>query len=213
LSYSPSKIRKLAQTNSLEVEHIIEAAFSRDENIAIELELLSETLNWPRGNRSKGDQVVPLAKWARFACAFIRSGYEGLVDCYETENDFSLAFLGEYKTSESVAAILRIGEGLDEEATLKSRNEIAVAFNSILSFGDRPNIAESKAAEARNLLHSYFSSDLDEPIQATIYCALRGVGNEVSIDLISSQKKLGGAWSGTETAVIKAIKKRMRENS
>ena len=50
-------------------------------------------------------------------------------------------------------------------------------------------------------------------MKATVYCALRGVGNQESIDLISSQKKLSGAWSGTETAVIKTIKKRMRENA
>ena len=213
MSYCPSKIRKLAQTNSLEVEHIIEAAFLRDANIAIELESLSGTLNWSEENQSNGDQVVPLAKWVRFACVFIRNGYKGLVDSYETETDFSLAFLSEYKSSESVTAILRIGKGLGAEASSKSRNQVASAINSILSFSDRPNIDETEAAEARNLLHSYFHADLDEPMQATIYCALRGVGNQASIDLISSQKKLGGAWSGTETAVIKSIKKRMRENA
>ncbi len=136
-----------------------------------------------------------------------------MADSYETENDFSLAFLSEYKTPESVAAILHIGKRLGRQASLKSKNEIASAFNSILSFGNRPVIDDNKTTEARNLLHSYFSADLDESMQATIYCAMRGVGNQDSIDLISGQKKLAGAWSGTETAVIKAIKKRMKENA
>lgn len=213
LSNTPSKIRKLAETNSLEVEHIIEAAFSRDENIAKELESLSENLNWPEDNRVGDDLVVPLAKWSRFACVFIGSGYEGLVDSYETENDFSLAFLSEYKTPESISAVLQIGKRLGKEASLKSKNDIASSINSILSFDDKPNVAATELAEARELLHSYFIPDLDQPMQATIYCALRGVGNQESIDLISSQKKLIGAWIGTETAVIKAIKKSMRENA
>ena len=97
MSYSPSKIRKLGETNSLEVEHIIEAAFSRDEKIATELESLSEDLNWPEDNRVDDDLVAPLAKWARFACVFIRNGYEGLIESYETENDYNiLVYLSEF---------------------------------------------------------------------------------------------------------------------
>lgn len=213
MKYTPSKLRRLEENSKLEVENIIEAAFTRDECIATELESMSDDFNWCEENIVDGRRCVPFAKWARFACTFIRDGYTGLVSAYDGENDFSLAFLEAYKTPESVYSILEIAKKLGNSASVKSKEDIANAINLLLSFKGGSIIDESKIDELRDLLHSYFNQDLEESKKVSIYCALRGVGNQSSIDLIEMQEKLSDPWRGLESQVIKSIRNRVKKNA
>lgn len=213
MKYTPSKLRKLAKENKLEVEHIIEATFERDQSIAIELESLTNELNWTEDNIVDGRRYVPYAKWVRFACIFIRDGYTGLVAAYDSDDDFSLAFLKSYKTTESIDSVLKIATKLAESTSPKSKHDIASSINRLLSFKGSPIIENEKIGQLRELLHSYYAQGLEEAEKATIYCALRGVGDQTSIDLINKQEKLKDPWLGIEAQVIKSIKKREKQNA
>jgi len=207
LKLTPSAIRKLAETNSLEVEHIIEAAFMRDEAIAQTLECLSLEYSWDHSNHSNENNLVPLGKWVKYANIFIREGYSGLVNSYSCEDYFPLKFLEEYTTIESVESVLYIAMKFKEISDLNFIKSICSAFNLLLSFKKKPSISEELRLKIRELLHSYFGLSLDELTLAILILALRGVGNASSVELIQKQRVLGGAWADTVKTSIRAIRK------
>ena len=210
MNYTVAKIRKLAKKNELEVEHIIEAAFTRDESIASELQSLRSHYNWPDSKFVDGSHVVPLGKWVRFACIFISQGYRGLIDNYNGVEDFSLSFLESYKTTDSIEAIYEIAKNMSDSATREVKHDIAAAINLQLSFNNGLDIDDNTLNGLKLILHSYLVPDIDDTAKAIIYYALRGVGDLESIDYIKEQSPLEEPWETTASVSIKAIKKRMK---
>ncbi len=209
LTYNATEIRKLANSNELEVEDIIGASFLREECIARELESLSSQCHWPDENYQDGKHGVPFGKWVKFACIFIRHGYQGLVESYNDSSDFSLSFLETYKTPESVEAVYAISQKMGDSASAEEQHSVAKAINLLLSFKGSPSLGEDTIENLRILLHSYLTPGLDDTVKAVIYCALRGVGDLDSIDLIKGQAPLNEPWATTAKVAINSIKKRV----
>lgn len=72
-------------------------------------------------------------------------------------------------------------------------------------------LADSETAkEFRDFLHSLLELDLAEAQQASVYFALREVGDERSISLLRERTPLKDPWAGVEKKAILAIRRRLK---
>src|SRR5947207_1975199 len=74
-----------------------------------------------------------------------------------------------------------------------------------------PPVPATTQSQLRTFLHAVVRQKLSEKERGTVVCALRGVGNDESIELISNLPKFGGSWKGLELSAGKAIRKRLRQ--
>ena len=155
-----------------------------------------------------------MGMWVDVACIYIASGYEGLViiGSKVKQVSFVVAFLQEYKTRESVISLIRIAEYYLDDPSTKNDALIKIAsgINLLLSFKDAPEIESSISDRARKVIHKCLSYCKTSAEFATVIYALRGVGDNESIELISNIPKLQDEWLGTENVVKKAIRKRIK---
>ena len=205
-----------AQNHDLNVEDIIDISNSRDPDVAIILQEIKEQLNWPNEaiDHDNGSITPPMGMWVDVACEYITSGYDGLLSIADNENkiSFIVAFLQEYKTSESVNTLVQISDLYlsDSKSHKDTIIKIVSGLNLLLSFKGSPEIESSISFKARELVHKTLTLCEAQADYATAICALRGVGNDESIKLLSSIPKLEGSWAGTESIVKKAISKRLK---
>jgi predicted transcriptional regulator len=206
-----------AEKHELEVEDIINLSATRDPEVSILLQEIKEMMNWPttRIENENGSITPPMGMWADVATEYILNGYDGLYELAQDEQkvSFVISFLEEYKTTESVAVLLKISDLYSANISLHKNTliDIVSGLNLLLSFPGAPEIEELTCQKARELIHKVLNVCESQAEYSTTICALRGVGNEDSIKLIAKVPKLVDAWSGTESLVKKAIKKRMKK--
>lgn len=211
------KLLNKAKKHDLNVEDIIEISHSRSPDMVKILLDIKKELGWISESilHDNGNITPPMGMWVDAACIFIRDGYKGLIDFSKKTNqaEFAIAFLQEYKTVESVSSLLSIGLYYlgEPEKNKEILIKITGALNLILSFSGAPNIDEADCEQARVIIHKCLSLCTNQSEIGSVICALRGVGNEESIKLISALPKLENEWEGTEKIVTKAIRKRSRK--
>jgi hypothetical protein len=74
-------------------------------------------------------------------------------------------------------------------------------------------VCEQTAAQLRGFLHAVLEHELSESQRATAVCALRGVGDESSVERISALPVFDGPWSGLESTVTRAIRRRLSRSA
>jgi hypothetical protein len=214
------KLRQHAATGQLEVEHILKLAKKGDAKAVSLLQELSQEHHWSEIEfDNQGREIVPLGRWAGVVCAYLEGGYERLIMlAIETLPDTSMvsfccAVLEALKTSQSVDALSQMAltlaptspENIDAAVT------VASSLNLILSFKKAPEIDRHAEDDVRSFLHQCLNHELTAPQRATIVCALRGVGNQESIDRINELPAFAYPYDGLERSVARSIRKRMTQ--
>ena len=155
---------------------------------------------------------------ADMICAFLEGGYDRIESLTldhlpdQSQITFTAGLCEDLKTSEGVGVLLRLAQAISplEPHTIESAVRIGESLNLILSFDNAPRIDEQTEDKVRQFLHECLQQELTAPQTAVVCYALRGVGDEESIKQIQAQPKLDGTWKGTESSVIRAIRKRVK---
>src|SRR5262245_42286859 len=205
--------RKAAE-NSLEVEHLLKVAAIGDAADAPFLHALKCEHAWPDTGRVGRSLVVPLGRWADTVCRFLEDGYSGLVAMAGEivgASEFGIGLLEEIRTPESVSAVLAIGRAVIEQPAIDVHLAVrmADAFNLLLSFNGAPTVTPTVEHEIREFLHRLLDIELLEVQRASVVCALRGVGDATSADLVASLPPFRGNWAGLEASAARKIKRRV----
>ena len=186
MTQSIKSIRRKAADNSLEVEHILEAAVQRLAGLPELLDELSAANRWSdSAYLPDGSHVVPLARWARVASTYCRNGISGLKMLLSLPNheSFVLALLEELHSEDAIDAILSFFEKIIESPT--SNQELALkvvnTLNLILCFKPNSNIEASKMNQILKFTHEMINNAEDQVARATPVLLLRAVGDETSI--------------------------------
>jgi hypothetical protein len=210
------KLRRLAAKDAVEVEHLSALAMIGNVKTVPVIRELQEHHSWPHGNRQGDKHVVPLGRWADVVCVYLEGGTDALVTYARRKEAesfyFAVSILGDLKSSASVLALAELATGVEShlQTGIEDAIKLAEAINVILSFKGSPVMYEQTAAELRRFLHALLQRELSESQRATAVCALRGVGDESSIELIRAMPIFAAPWSGLESTAIKAIGKRLR---
>jgi hypothetical protein len=82
---------------------------------------------------------------------------------------------------------------------------MASGFNNLLSFKNAP--AVSPVVE--RFLHQLLAIELTEDQRAVAVCALRGIGDAASVDIVAALPPFTGCYAGLEASAARQIRKRM----
>jgi hypothetical protein len=210
-------LRKKAHEGSLEVEDLMQAAVERQPGLSDELARLAATYGWQaQGLQSDDTRVVPLAKWAEVASTYASGGFEGLRSLAQEPEDipFVLGLAEQIKTNDSLAFILEICNlHLKNSGSEELAFRIASAFNLLLSFKQAAPVTTAQAETIQKFLIDVYPSMQSEARRATVLLALRGVGDQNAIRLVESASDFKEPWGDTKTAVLRAIRKRIKANA
>jgi hypothetical protein len=211
-------IRRLAHDGSLEVEHLLRAAKGGVPGLADELERLRSVLCWPLdAPQSDGRHAVPLARWAQVASAYSRGGLAALaplaIDIAHC--GFVLAMLEEVATVEALEALCLFYQPVmvRPESAPGAIAPLCRTINRMLC--GRPGLEPppSVGRRLRSFLHAALRLD-DSPAQsALVVFALRGVGDEETLDLLAALPRFDSPFQGARGAAMRAIRRRLRVDS
>jgi len=214
-----AKLRRLAAKDAVEVEHLSALAVIGDAKAVPVVRELHERYAWPRDNREGDKHVVPLGRWAEVVCAYLAGGTDALVAYARREEPksfyFAVSILRELKSAASVLAFAELATEVERNprAHIEDAVELADAINLALSFKGAPVVYEQAAGELRSFLHAVLRQELSEAQRAAVVCALRGVGDKSSVELIGRMPAFVAPWNGLESTAIKTIRKRLRQPS
>lgn len=208
-------LSRKAADHSLEVEHLLKVATIGDAADVPFLRALKDEHGWSDTGREGRKRVVPLGRWVDAVCRFLEEGSAGLIRMAgETTGavDFCIGVLEEVRTPESVSALLAIGGMAIEhpEKDLKLAVRVADGFNSLLSFKGGTTVSPIVERHVRDFLHRLLSLVLTVEQRATAVCALRGVGDATSVNVIAGLPPFQGDWAGLEATATKQIKRRQQ---
>ena len=210
-------MRQAAARGELEVEHLIELAVIGDQTAVPTIRELQREYQWPRTNFIANARAVPLGRWAEVVCDYLDGGCEALVAYAKRPEDdafhFAVSVLGEIKSPEAVQALVDLASDapilLPER--LNDRLSLSDAINLTLSFSSAPPVSPQDAICLRSFLHELLAECQTESECARVVCALRGVGDLGSFELIAKLPKFGKPWEGLEMSACKAIRKRLQK--
>lgn len=206
----------MALKNELEVEHLLALIQAPDPSLISVLNDLEAEHGWPHSHLVAGQHVVPFGRWSEVVKAFIQSGVSGLEKLIDKASpkeeylSFCLAVLEELHNKEAVASTLRILRKHKDQLSEEEIDGITSTFNFLLSFKPEISIPPEEESEIREFLHSRVEHPLETKNLATVYCALRGVGDETSVEILNRAKELDPPWSDTRKIAINAIRKRLK---
>lgn len=187
----------------------------------------------PTGNWSGSGSIEMAAifgRWTVVICTFLREGLDGVVALacdppisLATLRTFAVGLLYSLRSPEAVAAaarIIRFHLGALSKAPPKDRGwgderetlaKAVHAANLLLFPKTGVVITKEVEEELREALHAILAVPLlTENELSGVYCALRWVGNEESLELIAQRPLLEAPWEGIEKSVRTQIRKRAR---
>jgi len=210
-------LRKKAHDGSLEVEDLLLAAIERQPGLSDELARLTVDHDWQlHGRQQDGTRVVPFARWAAVASAYASGGFAGLRLCaQEIENvSFVLGLVEQIPSNESVSFVLELcGQYLADLAQSEDLAiRVASAFNMLLSFKQSAPVTTDQAKAIQNYLLALYPLAKSEAQRASVLLALRGVGDQKALQFVASVPDFDEPWGGTKNAVLRAIRKRVKES-
>lgn len=209
-------LRRKAAADTVEVEDLTAFALLNEVCAASVIRELQVEFAWPRTNRVRGVHVVPLGRWAEVVCLYLEGGCDALTAYARSSEpesfNFAVSVLSEVKTSACVVALAELAADVSRALPKRKKDglKLSEAINLTLSFKNPPPVRPKTTRELRTFLHSLLGKRLTETESAWVVCALRGVGDEESIRLISALPKFKSPWLGLELMACKAIKKRIK---
>ncbi|WP_233962173.1 hypothetical protein [Pectobacterium versatile] len=210
-----SALRSKARRNTLEVEHILAAAKARVPGLRDELNRLSDEFGWSHSPYlPDGTHVVPLAKWAEIAGAYAEEGIEALgVLAAEPDNvAYVIGLLEELRSHAAVDALIAFFPAVMQvpEQAPKTAWRLTTAYNLLLSIKGSVVATDEQATAVRTFLMRLLPLAMTEHHTLLIFCALRGVGDSSSLDLLASQNDLAPPNNTIRMSAIRAIRQRLR---
>ncbi len=210
-----SSIRRRASNDSLEVEHILEAAALKLDGLPELLDELATAEGWSDTNQlPDGTLVVPLARWARVASAYCHDGMQGLKAVLEApgHESFVLALLEELHSAEAVDAIIdffsrTLDSPADDPALVR---KMASTLNQILCFKPEVEITAPTRDRIRVFVTDLLDHCSDQVERAAPVLLLRAVGDDSSLDLLEALPPFTDAWETTIPTTKRAIRKRLK---
>jgi hypothetical protein len=208
-------IRRMAKRGTLEVEHLLRLAKSPSPGLASDLEELALELEWRSGNQSP---FVPYGDWVVVLAEFCRNSYGGLTSLAANPHylNFVVGLLEELSSIEAFDALESIlAEHRAVIATDELKSKLAGAFNRVgMALVNKSSYPEAEKVEAvRKFLNDQVASHPDEAGRGTAMCALRYFGGSDSLDIVRSAPPMTENWESARTAAIRAIRKRLREQT
>jgi len=203
-----TSLRRRSSNNTLEVEHILEAASLRIEGLPELLDELSVREVWSETNHlADGTSVIPFARWARVASAYCRDGIDGLRSVLQMpgHESFVLALLEELHSAEAVEAVLDFFSnyiGSPGDGPILAL-KIASSLNIILCFKPEVEITPAASDRVRAFANALIDLASDQH--------QRAVGNESSLALLEKLPPFTNPWSNTILTTRKAIRKRLKK--
>lgn len=210
---------------AVDVEDLLALAAAREPGRSARLRALAA--GWPLRGREPGSaaRVPPLGRWAAYVCAALEGGPDAVVALARTaeeraldaedgfgEASLALGVLAAIPTEESVRGVLALAA--DAAADLDGRRALAVgcasALNELTALGDPVAVGDEPAAAARAFLHALLARPLATAEAAVACCALRGVGDAASLEVLARVPELPRPWAGTVRAAAGAIRARLR---
>ena len=209
-------LEQKARSGAIEVEDVLGAADMDAKDAVPLLKRLSDECGWLDFDQAESLGAIPLKDWAHVVCAYLEGGFDFLQDeavsptGYTDRARLVIALLEHLHTVESVRALIAVFESalVHPERDMMMAKRVAEAINLLLSFEPKLKISAKEEQKLRDFLHKLLEISDDDGTRGTIYCALRGVGDSVSIKLIKDSKRLQGKWFGIERVAIKAIEQR-----
>jgi hypothetical protein len=211
-------LARKAGNNTLEVEHLLRVLSTADATDAPFIRSLSTEYGWSVTGVVGRRRVVPFACWADAVCRYLEGGCAAVVRMSQESPsmiEFCLGVLEEVKTAESVSAMLEVGSAEVElpVSDVPRAVRIADGLNLLLSFKGAPAVSPTVELQVRDFLHRLLDTELTEAQRASVVCALRGVGDQESVDRIAALPPFKGSWAGVEQTSTKQILQRLRQRS
>ncbi|WP_224652884.1 hypothetical protein [Pectobacterium versatile] len=208
-------LRSKARRNTLEVEHILAAAKARLPGLRDELNRLSVEFNWSHSPYlPDGTHVVPLAKWAEIAGAYAEDGFEALgVLAAEPDNAaYVIGLLEELRSHAAVDALIAFFPAVMQapEQAPETAWCLTTAYNLLLSIKGSVVATDEQATAVRTFLMRLLPLATTEHHTLRIFCALRGVGDSSSLDLLANQNDLAPPNDTIRMSAIRTIRQRLR---
>lgn len=204
--------------NNIEVEDLVELAVKNEVGAVPILKKAIEEKKWEDYKTTLKTKKVPLKTWSLVVIAYLESGYVGLKKYvysddgrYKETADFVLSVLDDIKSKDTVKSMISLFYKVIQDPSVDRHlsNKVVSTINRLLSFKPYLNIDVEDKEILRVFLVKYLSLyGEDYKDRSSAFCALRGVGDLGSIDIIKSYPKLKEPYKGLENMVIKVIKSR-----
>jgi hypothetical protein len=209
-------LRRKAHDGSLEVEHLLKAAKQKIPGLRSELASLSQELAWSMTPfLPDGSHVVPLAKWAEVAGAYAEMGMPGLEPLSRDFHNapYVLGLLEELNSSEAVATVLELFSPVIHQPQdfPDLLSPLVASINLLMSVKGCPAFSPEQAALAREFLHKAIALMPEQSRQACVVYALRGVGDQQSIDLLSRLRAFEPPYANAKASAVRTIRARLRD--
>jgi hypothetical protein len=218
MKHSLNSLQKKAARNSLEVEHILEAAAAKLDGLPEMLERLSVACEWSDTNRlHDGTHVIPFGRWAKVASAYCQNGVSGLGELlrFEGYESYVLALLETLHSSDAVDAIMELFAVCVETpaAAPQLAHEIAATLNQILCFKPTVSVDPDTQSVIRLFASALIKLGSDQVHRAVPVLLLRAVGDESSLKLLDVLPPFTSAWEGVVSITRRQIKRRLKAAS
>ena len=190
LTVKISSLRSKARRNTLEVEHILAAAKARTPGLKDELNSLAREFEWSNTTHlPDGKHVVPLAKWAEVSGKYAEGGISALADlAREPDNaNYVIGLLEELRSRDATEALISFFPDVlrQPETSITTAWRLSRAFNQLLSIKGAVTPTDRQAIAVRSFLVLFHAAAATEPERAWAIYALRGVGDQSSLDFLS----------------------------
>ncbi|EUJ11134.1 hypothetical protein Meth11DRAFT_1972 [Methylophilaceae bacterium 11] len=208
-------LKRRAKANTLQVEHILEAAVEKTPGLAATLAILAEEYKWPNANKlPDGSLVVPFGRWCKVAVAYADGGFDSLMQLTKDDNEtsFILALAKQIKTQESINFVLSAYKPFMVEPSKNIETSIIVAsaLNLMLSFKDAAPISSEQAQFIESFLLSLYPLADTEVARAVAILGLRGVGGKRALDFVKELPELSATWESSRQSTLRVLRKRVK---
>lgn len=208
-------IRRCALDGSLEVEHLLHAARGGMPGLADELTRLCAELSWPLdAPQADGRHGVPMARWAQVASAYSRGGLAALAPLAmdPAHCGFVLAMLEVVGTPEALEALCLFYQPVlvRPESAPEAITPLCRTIHRMLCGRHGLEPSPSLASRLRSFLHRVLRLATCPAQSALVVFALRGVGNEETLELLATLPRLESPFQGARGTALRAIRRRLR---
>jgi len=209
-----SALRGKARRNTLEVEHILAAAKAGVPGLSQELRRLAEEHDWSSVTHlADGTHVAPMAKWAEVAGAYADGGLNSIRELAEAPENagYVIGLIEEIAPPEAVDALIAFfPDAMREPARAPGTAwRLVEAYNRLLCFKGSLVPSDSQAEAIRSFLISCLAAAPSETQRAHVVYALRGVGDQSSLNLLAEMNDFAPPHDSARTLAMRAIRRRL----
>ncbi|HSI35297.1 MAG TPA: hypothetical protein VK986_17080 [Tepidisphaeraceae bacterium] len=203
-----------ADEGEVEVEDLTAFAVRGDRRAADVIRGLAGAYRWPRRDKVGRKRFVPLGRWADVVGLYLEGGAPAMVAYARRRQAGSFAFavhvLEEVRSAAAVRGMAELARGLARSLPKRVADGVmlADAINRAMSFENPPRVGKAVVKELRVFLHRLGGLKLSEPQRAAVACALRGVGDAESAEMVRAWPRFTGPWAGLEGMVERAVGER-----